>query len=153
MSLLASIEDSAVGVWIRESEWGYPIVLIGHTLGMACLVGVVSALALRVLLAKTPTASAWFDPWFRIAWLGFAINLMSGLVLFSGSPQRFLSNPAFLSKLAALALGALLHWQLLRRMERDIESAPSIAARSIAAGSLLLWFTAIGAGRLIAYLR
>jgi hypothetical protein len=157
LNLLESLESSALGVWIRESEWGYPIVLICHTLGMACLVGVVTVFAMRLAFAKSATALDWFDTLFRIAWLGFAINLTSGLVLFSGSPQRFIANAAFQAKLAALALGAVLLWLLAQRVERDnrvsAAMAPRLATRCVAFGGLIVWFAAIAAGRLMAYIR
>ena len=153
MNLLESIENSALGVWIRESEWGYPIVLICHTLGMACVVGVVTAYAIRIATANTATAPDWFETSFRIAWLGFVANLISGLVLFTGSPQRYLSNPAFQAKLVALALGAVaLRW-LSRRLSRQTDTPPDLGTRWTAVGTLLVWFGAIAAGRLIAYIR
>lgn len=157
VNLLSTLEDSALGVWIRESEWGYPIVLICHTLGMACLVGIVTVFALRIAFAKTVTSFSWFESLFTLAWLGFAINLVSGLILFSGSPQRFLANPAFQAKLAALALGAFALWLLGQRVENENAAAamqpPAIATRCIAGGALFLWFAAIAAGRLMAYIR
>ena len=155
MNLLESIDNSALGVWIRESEWGYPIVLICHTLGMACVVGVVTAYAIRIATAKTTTAPDWFDTSFRIAWLGFAANLVSGLILFTGSPQRFLTNPAFQAKLAALAVGALVLRYLSRRIARtaEVNAVADAGTRWTAVGTLLVWFAAIAAGRLIAYIR
>ena len=152
VNFLSTLEDSALGVWIRESEWGYPIVLICHTLGMACLVGIVTVFALRVAFANSVTSIAWFESLFKLAWLGFAINLVSGLVLFSGSPQRFLANPAFQTKLAALALGAFALWLLARRNEAQAHP-PTLVTRWIAGGTLSLWFAAIAAGRLMAYIR
>jgi hypothetical protein len=156
MNLLLWLENSALGVWTRESEWGYPIVLISHTVGMALVVGGVLTLALRVLLARSATALPWFDTIFRLAWLGFAINLASGLVLFSGSPRRFVANPAFQVKLAALAVAAFSIWLLARRLEVENQSSPAATAsrstRAVAATSILLWFVAISAGRLMAYI-
>lgn len=151
--MLSALEDSALGVWIRESEWGYPIVLICHTLGMACLVGVITIFALRIAFAKTVTSLSWFESLFQLAWFGFAINLVSGLVLFAGSPQRFLSNPAFQAKLAALALGALALWLLSQQTEGNESQPPTPVQRCIAGGTLFLWFAAIAAGRLMAYIR
>jgi len=157
MNLLVWLENSALGVWIRESEWGYPIILICHTVGMAIVVGGVMALALRILLARSSTALAWFETLFQLAWIGFGINFISGMVLFSGSPRRFIANPAFQVKLAALAAGALAVWLLATRLEAEGRRAPTLApsrgTRAVAATSILLWFGAIGAGRLMAYLR
>jgi len=158
VSLLASLEDSPLGIWIRESEWGYPIVLVCHTVGMAFVVGGVLAFDLRILLARSRTSLDWFDTIFRLAWVGFAINLASGLILFAGAPQRFIANPAFQVKLVSLAAGAFSVWLLARRIEGELSGnaggiAASPLARTLAATSLLLWFGAIAAGRLMAYIR
>ena len=157
MNLLLWLENSPLGVWIRESEWGYPIVLISHTVGMALVVGCVLSLALRVLLARSATALPWFDTVFRLAWIGFAINFVSGMVLFSGSPRRFVANPAFQVKLAALLVAAFSIWLLARRVAGESQSSPvtpaTRATRAMAATSILLWCIAIGAGRLMAYIR
>ena len=46
---LFSLEDSALGMYVSSSIWGYPIVLSLHALGMAALVGVSLMLAFRAL--------------------------------------------------------------------------------------------------------
>jgi hypothetical protein len=155
MSWLLFLEASALGVWIRESELGYPVVLISHTVGMALVVGSLLTLGLRVSFAKSGTALPWFTALFRVAWIGFAINSLSGLVLFCGSPRRYLANPAFQIKLAALAVAAICMWLLATRLKAatDHTVAATRGTRAIAAASVLLWCTVICAGRLIAYIR
>ena len=49
MGFLIWLEEGALGIFIRESLWGYPIVLSSHAVGMAIVMGVVVALNLRVL--------------------------------------------------------------------------------------------------------
>jgi hypothetical protein len=41
MELLATLENSGFGTWLRESPsiWAYPAVLTLHTLGLGVLVG------------------------------------------------------------------------------------------------------------------
>jgi len=155
VSLLAALEDSPVGVWIRESEWGYPVVLVCHTLGMASLVG--GSLAFELcILAKARPAYAWFRTIFAVAWLGFAVSLISGTILFTGAAQRFVANPAFQIKLAPLAAGAFVTWLLARRIrsqEALSASQETVVTRCLAGVAMLLWFGAIAAGRLMAYIR
>lgn len=156
MSLLNDIETSAIGAWTRESEWGYPIVLICHTVGMAIVVGAVMAFAFRIFLSKSDTRIDWFELVFKLAWIGFAINLVSGLILFTGAAHRFAVHPAFQIKLASLAIGAVLIWFLSRRVQRlNDAGAPTNASstRWLSAAAILFWFGAIAAGRLMAYIR
>ena len=47
----AFVENLSVSVWLRESPslWGFPFILILHTVGLAFLVGSSVAVNLRVL--------------------------------------------------------------------------------------------------------
>ena len=49
MSLIAWIENSALGEWVRVSIWGYPMMITLHSLGLAIMVGLSVVLSLRVL--------------------------------------------------------------------------------------------------------
>ena len=148
MRLLEGIESSGIGTWIRESEWGYPIVLIGHTLGMALLAGMTLAFAIDSLRTRNPLRG--FMPLVRIAWGGFALSLVSGSILFAGAARRFSAHPMFQLKLAALTAGIVLLY-MLSRTAREAGAAPRI--RWLGAASIALWTVAIAAGRLMAYIR
>ncbi len=51
MELLAALENSGFGTWLRESPsiWAYPAVLTLHTIGLGVLVGGNAVLDLRLL--------------------------------------------------------------------------------------------------------
>ena len=152
MEFLTWLENSGVGIWIRESLWGYPIVLSSHAVGMAVVVGMVTMIDIRVLgfASKIPISS--FNSLFNLTWAGFALNFVSGCLLFTGDPVKFyLSNP-FRIKISLIILGMISVWLLLRAV-KDTDTGPaSSKARYIAILSLLFWFGAITAGRLTAYL-
>ena len=40
MNVLAWLEQTEFSTWLRESDWGYPIVLCFHAVGMGMVVGV-----------------------------------------------------------------------------------------------------------------
>jgi hypothetical protein len=149
MEYLVWIEESALGVWIRESLWGYPIVLSCHAVGMATVVGVVTMIDIRVLgyARRIPIAS--FDRLFTIAWAGFLLNFISGCMLFSGDAQRFFFQTVFQIKIGLIVLGGLSIWLLLRQI---LSNRASDAAKLTAVLSLMFWFGAITAGRLTAYI-
>ena len=89
MDLLLWYENGLVGTFIRESIWGYPIVLSSHAVGMATVLGIALMLCLRVLgFARGITVTA-FDKLFTVGWVGFAINLVSGIILFAGSASLY----------------------------------------------------------------
>ena len=143
--MLDYLSQTALILWIAESDWGYPIVLTLHSIGMALVVGIVFMFDLRILGLARRIQFAAFDAFFPIAWVGFVINLMSGTMLFLANPSVFLSNTAFITKLVLLSCAAAVAFVLGRR---DLEN---IASRMLAAASLVLLLGAITAGRIIAY--
>lgn len=150
MEFLTWIEESGLGVWTRESLWGYPIVLSCHAVGMAIVVGMVTMIDLRVLgyASKIPISS--FNSMFTLTWAGFALNFISGLILFTGNSVQFFESNVFRIKILLIALGMISVWLLLRNVSDEKKSSGK--AKTIALFSLVFWFGAIIAGRLTAYL-
>jgi hypothetical protein len=155
LALLASFEQNALSVWVRESPslLAFPFILYLHTLGLAMLAGLNVGLDLW-LLARRTLPSFELKGVYQIMWLGFAINLLSGLVLLAAYPAKALTNWVFFVKMA-MVVAAL--W-VLERMKRELVVAGggpsrdvSTRARQLAMLSLLLWAGTIFAGRLLAY--
>jgi hypothetical protein len=149
MGVLIWIENSGVGVWIRESLWGYPIVLSCHAVGMAIVVGTFTMVDIRVLGFAGGIPITACKRLLIIGWLGFLLNLVSGCLLFTGDAQRFFFQGVFEIKMGLIILGGLTMWYLVRTLKVDPESA---RVKYLAALSLAMWFGAIIAGRLTAYI-
>ena len=152
--VFAWIEDSALSVWMRESEslLAFPGVLTLHAIGLAFAVGTSAAIDLRVIgfLQGVPVAAmARFMPVF---WFGFAVNAVSGFLLLIAYPTKALTNPLFYFKLSCIGAAVAMLVVIRRRVlaapepERVLDSA-----RGFAVASLGLWAAAIAAGRLLAY--
>ena len=138
--------------WVRESTWGYPFVLSSHAVGMAIVVGVVTMIDIRVLGFARQIPISSFRSLFNLTWAGFAMNFISGCLLFTGDPKKFYFSTPFRIKIFLIVLGMITMWRLLLAViHTDTGDAPA-KARTIAAFSLFCWFGAITAGRLIAYL-
>lgn len=150
MEILWWIEDSWLGMLVSSSEWGYPIVLSLHALGMAVLVGVSLILATRVLgIAKAIPVTALASFW-NVALGGFILNLLSGAALFMGSASTLFFNTAFHIKLIGVAVGLAFTWWLVKICVRG-SGEVSATHRKIAVGALVGWAAALIAGRLIGY--
>ena len=94
MELLGWLEQTDFSIWLRESDWGHPVVLCFHAVGMGMVVGISFMYSARILgYAKDFPLSA-FDWLFGLAWFGFAVNAVSGVPLFVGEPRRLLATPA-----------------------------------------------------------
>src|SRR4051812_30395847 len=116
MDLLAWLEDTDFSVWLRESDWGHPIVLCFHAVGMALVVGVSIMFCARVLGYSKDFPLAGFDRLFALSWFGFAMNAVSGVLLFVGEPRRLLATPAFLIKMVLIVLAGMSLWVLSRAL-------------------------------------
>jgi hypothetical protein len=156
LSLLSSLEELPLSEWVATSDWGYPIMLSIHSIGMAAVVGLVLMLDIRVLgyAARIPVMT--FRKFMPYAWAGFALNLISGLLLFASTATRLVSNWPFIAKMIAIMLGGIMTFVLWGRLEKAHEQSPepviSRGAKTIAFSSLALWIAAIVFGRLIAYI-
>jgi len=155
MQLFASIEQLALSVWVRESPslLAFPFILFLHTLGLAMLAGINIGLAFW-LLARRTVPSFDLVSVYRVMWLGFGINLASGLVLLAAYPAKALTNWVFFVKLTLVGLAL---W-VLQQTKAEIavangtaERAVSARARRLALLSLLFWAGTIVTGRLLAY--
>jgi len=157
MSLFQRMQDSAFTNWFLGSPsiWAYPFVLTLHTVGMAILVGASFVINLRVLQVSGLIPLHRLQPLYRFIWIGFAINLLSGLILFVTEAADRVADPVFYVKLASIA-AALGLGVIVKRRAIDSPGAPEVTtgpSRSMAAASLALWMIAIVAGRLMAYLK
>jgi hypothetical protein len=150
MAFLAWLSGSPLGEWVSGSTWVYPGLLFVHTLGLGILVGLNSAVGLRLLGFAPQIPVADMEPLFPYMWAGFWVNAVSGSVLFVADAPKKAANPSFIVKLVLIAV-AVVVMRALRREAFPPSGVPSSRATLLAAASLVLWTGAITAGRLMAY--
>ncbi|MYE49549.1 MAG: hypothetical protein F4X96_08955 [Gammaproteobacteria bacterium] len=151
------LENTPVAIWVGESVWAYPMWLSLHVIGLAILVGIFATRDLRLLGYFSGLTPGSFLPLSKFAWIGFAVNAVSGVFLFISQATMFVTSTPFLLKISCIAAGLLVATVVQRRLRDELADAGSDAAISqstkrIAAVSLSLWALAIINGRLIAYL-
>jgi hypothetical protein len=149
MDLLLWYENSFVGTFIRESIWGYPIVLSCHAVGMATVLGVALALNMRVLgFAKGLSITA-FDKLFIVGWAGFLLNLISGIILFAGSASLYFFQGTFQLKIGAIVAGGI----LLKLVMNSVRANKGEGTQKLlAALCVACWMVGVVTGRLMAYI-
>src|SRR5215470_4710698 len=117
MEFLTWLEQTEFSTWMRESDWGHPIGLCFHAVGMGLVVGISFMFCARVLgYAKSFPLGA-FDQLFGLGWFGFAMNAASGIVLLIADPRRMPFTPAFLIKMVLIVFAGLSLWALSRALE------------------------------------
>ena len=159
MGLITWIENTGLAEYIRVSAYGYPAMIMFHSLGLAIMVGLSVILSLRVLgmFDQIPFSSLY--KLLRIAWIGFIINFVSGSSLFAANATGLIVDPYFLIKMAMVIIGAI----LVAIMQSMIKTAlaasgnsptttASPALKVLASIAIVAWTIGMVTGRLIAYL-
>lgn len=151
--LLYQLSNSRFAAWINESDsfLGYPGFLFLHTLGLALVVGVSIAVDLRLLGVAPRVPLTSVRSLFPAIWLGFWMSAVSGAVLFIADATGKAENPLFEIKLALVALGVMLTALAQRHLFGVAGDMSYQRLRLLAIASLVVWFAAIVAGRLVAY--
>jgi hypothetical protein len=153
---LQAIESTSFSTWLRESEspFAFYFILLFHTFGLALLVGANAVVDLRLLGVARAIPLAPLKRLFRIMWIGFAMNAVTGVLLVIAYPTKSLTNPDFYIKLALIGFAIWVMQKLNRQVfENSSLTEADMMARgaTLAKFSIFLWFGAITAGRLLAY--
>ncbi len=154
--MLEAIEALPLAAFLRRSFLAYPLVNAAHVFGIAFLVGAIVLADLRLLgrLRALPP-EAVTRVLVPTAALGLAVALASGGLLFSVQAMDYAANPAFLAKLALVALAlANLAWVHATGALSPFRTTGSVspALRRAAWVSLTAWPLVVIAGRFIGYL-
>lgn len=155
-ALLEWLGNLPHAVLLQRSGTAYLLVNAAHIVAIGMLVGTIVSLDLRLLGAFKTLPLAAVGPFLsRMAAGGLALAVLTGFCLFSVRPLEYIVNPAFLIKLGLVTLGALnALWLHAGRYWGQTLSGPAVpaATRAHAAASLLLWLSAVVAGRWIGFL-
>lgn len=149
-SVAAPLEALALAEWLRYSRWGYATVNAIHILGIALLVGAALPIGLRLLgLWSFIELGQLYRVLSRVAAVGLAIAVASGVLLFVTRATEYSVLELFYSKLALIA-GGIVHAAFLHFGARPTQLSP--ARRRIAGVlTLLLWPAVLVCGRFLAF--
>jgi hypothetical protein len=99
-------------VFIRDSQYGMPIAQSVHLVGLTILLATVLVLNLRLAGGALKDSSLdWLAQQLR-PWMigGLAVVVLSGLLIFVGTPAKYLASNPFRVKMAALGLAVLFQY-------------------------------------------
>lgn len=159
MAFMQWLQATEFAEWVRTSPslMGYPLALTAHTIGMALMVGLVFMLDLRLLGRFQRIPFAALSRLLGLAWIGFAISLVSGSVIFTAAAVFYITNVPYLIKLVAMLAGvsvAAYMQPVLNRESANWGHGTQVPAsmQVLAIVSIVLWVVTITAGRYTAYL-
>jgi hypothetical protein len=149
------LEALAFPTFMRESGsiWAFPMFLFLHTLGMSIVAGGATIINFAILGLWPKSAPVKpLERFYPIMWAGFWLNLITGVSMFTKDASIYGNNEDFYIKLVFVAVGVWLLFAMRKRVFQNpqLDNGPT-PGRGLAVASLLCWFGAIIAGRLIAY--
>ncbi len=147
------VNNGSIGLtgipWIASHPIAYPALEVLHIVGIALLLGNLVLLELRVWghapeLPIKPLARIAL----RLSLSGFALIVLSGLLMFASRPEELINNRAFVIKMGLIQLAGL---NAAWFHSRDGLTRADTTARVQTLVSTALWLSAIICGRWIAY--
>lgn len=154
LSLFQSLEDSTIGVAVRDSLWLFPVVEAFHLVALAVIGGAILVVDFRLLglgLRAHPVSRLARDaqPWVVGS---LVVMIMSGVPLFLSEAIKCYYSFAFWTKMTALLLAIVFTFTVRRTVSCAPEGRFSLAAhRAVAVMSLVLWSTVGWGGRWIGF--
>ena len=152
------LEQTGVGVVVRESLWVFPILVSIHILGLTVSVGTLVWFDLRLLGVGIRHCSVSrlyrrLMPWILAS---FFVMIVSGGMLFTGFATLAYENVYFRIKVAALVVAAInmLFYHLVteqRIAPWDETRVLPLPARMAGLVSIIAWTVVILTGRMMAY--
>jgi hypothetical protein len=146
------IQSSALSHAISKSN---PLLIAGfqvfHVLGFVLLLASLVLISLRLLrlIFIQQTLPRVGRQALRLLWLGLALAVGSGTLMFIGSPKHYFYNPAFDLKMVLLAAAIVFQALFFRKITYGASS--DNWTRVSVALSLALWFAVSMAGRAIGF--
>ena len=147
--MLVWIENTSLALWVGSSLWAYPVLLSAHITGLAVIVGIIAMRDFHLLGFINGVTEANFLELKKLAYCGFLVNGISGIMLFSSQASYLSTNLPFLVKLFFIGSGMLLASKIYKKIDKNTGRT---STKILAILSLFSWFGAITAGRLIAYI-
>ncbi|MEI9814256.1 MAG: DUF6644 family protein [Acidobacteriota bacterium] len=156
--ILKSIEGWSLATAIRNGLYSFPMLESIHVIGLAVVFGTILIVDLRLMGVASISR-----PFQRMApeilkwtWVGFAITLITGALMFTTNATVYFHNTYFRIKmllllLAGVNMGIFELTTGKRAQQWGQEASTPPAARTAARLSLLIWVGVIITGRLIGF--
>ena len=143
--------DSSLNTLIANTYWLWPVLEITHFIGLSLLFGGLLMVDLRMLGLFASIEQGKVYRLLPLVIIGFALNLITGVLFFFGDPARYSINIAFKIKMTLVlvaGINALIYHYVI---QPSPDKAPQL--QRLSAGiSLLAWLGVLLFGRLIPYI-
>jgi hypothetical protein len=126
---------------LNSNEWAFPLTECFHITSSALSIGMIALVDLRLLgwAFKRQTAGQLVKDTGIWTLAGLIIVIISGLLIFSSDPIRYINNSGYVDKMILLVLAIIFNYTIHRKVA--FSNSSGIAAKLVGAISLLLWIS------------
>jgi len=149
------LQSTVIADFVTQYPWVWPAAEALHFLGLCLVLGVLLAVNLRILGAMKALSFASLHRLLPWGLLGFALNLMTGMMFFIAAASQYTENIAFLWKVIFLGIAGA-HFLYLTvfsntwSLNAGAEAAP--LDKLVAAGGMSAWVGVIYWGRMLPFI-
>lgn len=155
-SIVEWIGSTGLNSFIQSTFWLWPTMETLHFIGLILMLGallIIDLALIGVIKGVTPDATHRLT---KFVVIGFAINLITGILFIFGDPGRYFINISFQLKMLFLALAGINAIWYIKKIGPKLEGmshfVPTGETKLVGALSLILWFLVLIFGRMIPYL-
>lgn len=156
-ALVAWLQATSLSQAIVFNTWVWPIAETLHFIGLALVLGIVGFFDLRLMGFFRRISLVASHDLVPIALVGFALNLITGVVFLIGHPEQYVHNVAWWWKVGCLAVaganaGAFELSVSGRTMTLGDGADTPAAAKAIGFISLVAWLGVLYFGRMLPFI-
>lgn len=144
-----------IGSFVTDTPWMWPTCETLHFVGLTLLLGVVLIVDLRMLGVMRGVSYVSLHRLLPWAAIGFGVNVVTGMLFFTGIPGQYIHNPAFYWKMAlVMVAGANAVYFTVFEQPWKLgpkEDAP-FTAKFAAASAMILWCAVLYFGSMLPFL-
>jgi len=154
-SAAKELDPGGLGNYVTDEKWVWPTCETLHFVGLSLLMGVVLLIDLRMLgVIKNVSFAALHRllPW---AILGFAVNLLTGMLFFAGRSSQYTTNYVFQWKIAFVVLAgvnALYFTMFDETWTLQAGDDAPVMAKVMASSAIFLWIAILFCGSMLPFL-
>ena len=145
---------ASIAAFVNDNLWVWPACETLHFIGMCILMGVVLLVNVRMLGMMKNVSFAAIHRLLPLGMLGFAINLITGVLFFIGAPARYINNVGFQWKMVLLLLAGMntLYFTSFKQVwSVGPEDDAPLKAKVISVCTMLLWIGVMYFGRMLPF--
>ena len=146
-----------VATWINQSPWIWPFCETLHFIGLSLVLGITGFFDLRLMGFFRRVSIAAAHDLMPLALVGFAINLLTGVVFLTALPAQYASNRLWWFKVGFImlaGLNALLYERTLSAKVLALQPGADTPGpvKLIGVVSLVSWLAVLYCGRMLPFL-